>query len=242
MKIYGIIYITTCLVNGKVYIGQTIHWQDKSYLGSGVALCEAVKKYGRSKFKRKILKVCYNQKQLDAWEMIMIRKYNSTDKSIGYNILSGTANEFGCGSPAKLPEVREKIRRKSIGRKLSEETRKKISKIHSGENSYWYGKTGEQAPMYGKKLSEEAKKKISKVHKGKKVSENTRNKISIANSGKVRSNEVKLRISNKMKGRFVGSKHPMFGKVWINNGVENKVILKTDKLPLNWKYGCIKKK
>ncbi|MEG2080991.1 MAG: hypothetical protein RRZ68_05465, partial [Oscillospiraceae bacterium] len=38
------------------YIGQTIHWQDKSYLGSGVALCEAVKKYGRSKFKRKILK------------------------------------------------------------------------------------------------------------------------------------------------------------------------------------------
>ena len=34
----------------------------------------------------------------------------------------------------------------------------------------------------------------------------------------------------------------MFGKVWINNGVVNKVILKTDELPLNWNYGCIKKK
>ena len=168
-------------------------------------MCEAVKKYGREKFKRKILKVCYNQRQLDSWEMIMIRKYNSTDKNIEYNVLSGTANEFGCGSPAKLTEVREKIRSKSIGRKLSEETRRKISKIHFGENSYWYGKTGEQAPMYGKKLSEEAKKKISSVHKGKRVSKDTIKKISIANSGKVRSDEVKLRISNKMKGKFVGS-------------------------------------
>lgn len=148
-KIYGIIYKTTCLVNGKVYIGQTIHWRDKSYLGSGVALCEAVKKYGRNKFNRKILKVCYNQRQLDAWEMIMIRKYNSTDKSIGYNVLSGTANEFGCGSPAKLPEVKEKLRKKQLGRKLSEETRKKIS----------LGNKGKVSPMKGKKLSEETKLK-----------------------------------------------------------------------------------
>ena len=34
-ELYGIIYLTTCLVNNKVYVGQTINWQDKSYLGSG---------------------------------------------------------------------------------------------------------------------------------------------------------------------------------------------------------------
>lgn len=191
MKIYGIIYITTCLVNGKVYIGQTIRWQDKSYLGSGVALCEAVKKYGRSKFKRKILKVCYNQRQLDAWEMIMIRKYNSTDKSIGYNVLPGTANEFGQVNPSKLPEVVEKIRKKKKDK-------------WGGENCYWYGKTlsedtkrklSDKAkkrlsdprnnPMYGKKQSEEARRKIAEkakgrvgYNKGKRLSEETRNKIS----------------------------------------------------------------
>lgn len=191
MKIYGIIYITTCLVNGKVYIGQTIHWQDKSYLGSGVALCKAVKKYGRSKFKRKILKVCYNQRQLDAWEMIMIRKYNSTDKNIGYNVLSGTANEFGSVNPAQIPEVVEKIRKKKTGK-------------WGGENCYWYGKTlseetkkklSEKAkkrlsdprnnPMYGKKQSEETKRKIAEkakgrvgYNRGKKLSEETRKKIS----------------------------------------------------------------
>lgn len=191
MKIYGIIYITTCLVNGKVYIGQTIHWQDKSYLGSGVALCEAVKKYGRSKFKRKILKVCYNQKQLDAWEMIMIRKYNSTDKSIGYNVLPGTANEFGAVNPTHIPEVVEKIRKKKKDK-------------WGGENCYWYGKTLSEEtkkklsdkakkrlsdprnnPMYGKKQSEEARRKIAEkakgrvgYNKGKRLSEETRKKIS----------------------------------------------------------------
>lgn len=191
MKIYGIVYITTCLVNGKVYIGQTIHWQDKSYLGSGVALCEAVKKYGRSKFKRKILKVCYNQKQLDAWEMIMIRKYNSTDKSIGYNVLPGSANEFGQVNPTHVPEVVEKIRKKKKGK-------------WGGKNCYWYGKPLSEEtkrklsdkakkrlsdprnnPMYGKKQSEEAKRKIAEkakgrvgYNRGKRLSEETRKKIS----------------------------------------------------------------
>lgn len=156
-KVFGIVYITTCLVNGKVYIGQTIHWQDKSYLGSGVALCEAVKKYGRSKFKRKILKVCYNQKQLDVWEMIMIRKYNSTDKSIGYNVLPGTANEFGCGSPAKLPEVKEKLRQIQLGKRHSEETKRKMSEARKGRVSN----------RKGVKLSEETKRKMRKAAIGK---------------------------------------------------------------------------
>ena len=185
-KVFGIVYITTCLVNGKVYIGQTIHWQDKSYLGSGVALCEAVKKYGRSKFKRKILKVCYNQKQLDAWEMIMIRKYNSTDKSIGYNVLPGTANEFGCGSPAKLPEVREKLRNKQLGRKLSEETRKKIS----------LGNKGKTSPMKGKKLSEETRLKMKLAHIGKHNGANNG-----MYGGKYHTEEWRKKHSEALKGR-----------------------------------------
>ena len=173
MKIYGIIYITTCLVNGKVYIGQTIHWQDKSYLGSGVALCEAVKKYGRSKFKRKILKVCYNQKQLDAWEMIMIRKYNSTDKSIGYNVLPGTAIEFGAVNPTHIPEVVEKIKNKKKDK-------------WGGKNCYWYGKT----------LSEETKKKLSDKAK-KRLSDPTNNPM----YGRKQSKETKCKIAEKAKGR-----------------------------------------
>lgn len=184
MKIYGIIYITTCLVNGKVYIGQTIHWQDKSYLGSGVALCEAVKKYGRNKFKRKILKVCYNQKQLDAWEMIMIRKYNSTDKNIGYNVLPGTANEFGAVNPTHIPEVVEKIKNKKKDK-------------WGGKNCYWFGKT----------LSEETKKKLSDKAK-KRLSDPTNNPM----YGRKQSEETKCKIAEKAKGRVGFNKGKILSK------------------------------
>ena len=226
MKIYGIIYKTTCLVNGKIYIGQTIHWRDKSYLGSGVALCEAVKKYGRDKFKRKILKVCYNQRQLDAWEMIMIRKYNSTDKNIGYNVLSGTANEFGAVNPTHIPEVVEKIRRKKIGKwrgdkcywfgkTLSEETKKKLSEKAKKRLS-----DPRNNPMYGKHLSDEVKMKISKSRKGK---PSTRAGATLSDATK-----EKLRKAN-------------IGKRVINNGVVNKVINGNDILPKEWNYGRCKK-
>lgn len=46
---YGIIYKTTNLVNGKIYVGQTTR-DDENYLGSGSVLLQAVKKYGRKKF------------------------------------------------------------------------------------------------------------------------------------------------------------------------------------------------
>lgn len=154
-----------------------------------------------------MLKVCYNQRQLDAWEMIMIRKYNSTDKSIGYNVLPGTANEFGAVNPTHIPEVIEKIRKKKKGK-------------WKGENCYWYGKTLSEetkkklsdkakkrlsdptkVPMYGKHLSEEARKKISNSRKGKpsprkgvKLTEETKEKLRKANVGKKLSEETKKKI------------------------------------------------
>lgn len=97
----GIIYKTTNLVNGRIYIGQ--HWCDTDefdgYLGSGVSLTNAIKRYGRNNFKRETLRVCDTQLQLDAWEMLYIKKFDSANKKIGYNILPGSANKFGSGSP-----------------------------------------------------------------------------------------------------------------------------------------------
>ena len=267
MKIYGFIYKTTCLVNGKIYIGQTVRWRDKFYLGSGTAICKAIKRYGKQNFKRKILRLCYSQRELDIWEMVMIKKYNSTDKSIGYNILPGTANEFGSVNPASLPEVREKISKSHVGRFMSDETRRKISISLSGENSPMYGKhhsedvkrklsekakirlskkenngmygkrhsrqtcdkisnalrgkyTGEKNPNFGHKWTDEMKENLSKKKRGIKLSEETRNK---------------MRVSQKRNYSIRGN--PMSGKMWITNGIENKVMLKTDNIPENWYKG-----
>lgn len=49
-----IVYETTCLINGKKYIGVHNNEED-DYLGSGVALLKAVKRYGKSKFVRETL-------------------------------------------------------------------------------------------------------------------------------------------------------------------------------------------
>lgn len=54
-----------------------------------------------------------------------------------------------------------------MGRKCSEETKKKISKANKG-----------------RKLSDETKKKISEAHKGKKLSEETKRKIGEGHRGK----------------------------------------------------------
>ena len=45
MKTYGIIYKTTNLINGKIYIGQTTNVDDRNYLGSGVIISKVIKKW-----------------------------------------------------------------------------------------------------------------------------------------------------------------------------------------------------
>jgi predicted DNA-binding transcriptional regulator AlpA len=50
----GIVYLTTNLVNGKKYIGSH-HSSNDDYLGSGVLISKAIKKYGKSNFERIIL-------------------------------------------------------------------------------------------------------------------------------------------------------------------------------------------
>lgn len=60
MKVYAIIYKTTCLVNGKIYIGQHFVKSQKTldpwYIGSGKPKFErALNKYGADNFKRDII-------------------------------------------------------------------------------------------------------------------------------------------------------------------------------------------
>ena len=51
-----LIYITTNLTNGKKYIGSHLTSNiNDNYLGSGVILKKAIKKYGKSNFQREII-------------------------------------------------------------------------------------------------------------------------------------------------------------------------------------------
>lgn len=76
---YGYIYRITNKVNGKTYIGQRKLALDKSwrqYMGSGVAIKDAIKKYGAENFTKEIIEyqwsevlICLREAELilDAW-------------------------------------------------------------------------------------------------------------------------------------------------------------------------------
>ena len=56
MKLFHFTYVTTNLINDKQYVGDhSTNNLNDSYLGSGHALLQAIKKYGKENFERKIL-------------------------------------------------------------------------------------------------------------------------------------------------------------------------------------------
>ena len=83
-----IIYKTTNLINGKIYIGQSIH-NNPAYLGSGIYIQKSVKKYGAENFVKEILEVCIDTNQLNEREIYWIYLLNSRNPKVGYNIALG---------------------------------------------------------------------------------------------------------------------------------------------------------
>jgi predicted DNA-binding protein YlxM (UPF0122 family) len=90
-----IIYKTTNLINGKIYIGQDSNNNPK-YLGSGVIMLKAINKYGKVNFRKEIIDVAKTKEELDNKEIFWINELNSKDIKIGYNIASGGGGCLGC--------------------------------------------------------------------------------------------------------------------------------------------------
>jgi len=129
-----IIYKTTCLINGKIYIGQYTR-SDPNYLGSGKLISRAIVKYGRGNFTREILCECTSQKALDVMEKYFISKFGSTNQSVGYNIAAGARGGALFFGPHSL-EVREA-------------TSKRMSVLMRGSNNPMYGKVGRNRGKLG---------------------------------------------------------------------------------------------
>lgn len=89
---YGFVYITTNHVNGKQYIGQRKYDKQgkwKEYLGSGVVLSKAIKKYGLENFSKEIIENCETKEELNAREKFWINYFNAVDSDNFYNIAKG---------------------------------------------------------------------------------------------------------------------------------------------------------
>jgi len=149
-----IIYKTTNLINGKIYIGQDSN-NNTNYLGSGKLIKAAIKKYGSENFLKEILEECNTKILLNEREVFWIKYFTSTDLNIGYNISRG-GNQPLLGR-SKTYDERKAQSLKLKGRIVSKETRKKLSLKLKGKKSWNEGKCH----------SEQTKQKIANSHKGK---------------------------------------------------------------------------
>lgn len=158
-----IIYKTTNLLNGKIYVG--FHKTDKEdgYLGSGKAILKAIKKYGKENFKRETLEIV-NENNWEEREKFWISELKAQDKSIGYNICEGGnkgPTMYGKDNPStggklwteqlrKEQSIRQKERMSikenrdkcafNKGRKFPQSVRDNMSKARKGEGNSFFGK------------------------------------------------------------------------------------------------------
>jgi len=182
----SIIYKTTNLVNGKIYIGQHYTSADDGYLGSGHRFLKAVKEYGKENFKREILEHISNKDQnlIDIREIYWIDVLNARNSKVGYNI-----NKGGCG--------------------VAGENNPMFGTHRYGKDNPNFGNhklKGKNHPMYGKTHTIETKEKISKANKGRIVSEKVKNDLRKRLLGTHLSQEQKQKQSKSMIGKNVGKK------------------------------------
>ena len=153
------IYKITNLVNSKVYIGASKNiekrWcEHKRSVKSPIH--SDLKAYGLDNFKFEVLLEC-PEDMLAQWERDMICLYDADDPEKGYNDKDDRPYN---------PKVSESLK----GRKLSDETKRKMSESHKGKSS----------GMRGIIHSDEAKRKMSESHRGIPLSEEHKRKLSEA--------------------------------------------------------------
>lgn len=159
-----IIYKTTNLVNGKIYIGQD-KYNNPRYLGSGKILHLAFQKYGIENFNKEILEECESVEDLNEREKYWIGFYNSTDRKIGYNIALGGNGGDTISKHPNRDEIRSKHSEWMIENNPTRGRKKTEDEIERWKESYVGKYRGKNNPNFGRKMSKSSKDKMSKARK-----------------------------------------------------------------------------
>lgn len=183
------IYIVTCVINAKQYVGITKNlkkrWGEHRRATSRYqSLHAAINKYGHSNFVFTHIADAFNLESAVELEKMLIQQHN-TKAPNGYNLTDGghgvcgkewTEEERKLKSIATtqyIAQLSKEEKRKKFssfaGKKHSEEVKKRISESNKkpkpqssqkGENNAMYGRVGEKNPYFGKKHSEETRAKM----------------------------------------------------------------------------------
>jgi group I intron endonuclease len=158
-----LVYQTTNLTNGKIYVGvcRADRTRADGYLGSGTLIRAAVEKYGPANFERTTLIECETADEAYLIEAAIVDE-KWCDREDTYNLKTGGMGGRGF---AMSDEAKEKIRQSRLGKPHPPETNAKISESLSGRT-----------------LTDEHRKNISEAMKhanrGRPVGEETRKLLS----------------------------------------------------------------
>jgi group I intron endonuclease len=143
------VYLITNIINGKKYIGSSRKSQiDENYYGSGRAIKDALKKYGKNSFIRDI--IWQGEGDARDIESQWLEYFNAKNNPQFYN-MTNDARGNGLHKESTKRTVSEKL----TGRKFSKEICEKISKAKKGSTTSKKGKS--DGPKPG----------VSEAHKGR---------------------------------------------------------------------------
>ena len=145
-KIFGFIYLLVNVLNGKIYVGKTEiprtiedRWKEHLKEGkklkrlrerypeekiNGTHLNNALVKYGESVWNLKLIDIAYNKNDLNEKERYWIKKNDSINPKVGYNMREG--GEGGKLRPEIIERIRKSCSKKSTELWLDQEYRKNV--------------------------------------------------------------------------------------------------------------------
>lgn len=227
---YGYVYLTTNKINGKKYIGQHASSEfDKSYIGSGKLILQAIKKYGKSNFECVILEECNTQDELDERERYYIEQSNAYSNDDYYNIALGGKC---CQLEYQTEETKAKISKANSGKVRTEEVKQHMREVCSG--SRWMNNGVEQSYV----LKEDVQNYLDNGYEfgmlpGRKSSPATEE----------RKQKISNALKNKPKSEEHAEKHKQALKAkkyhWFTNGSENLLISEYDEVPQGFYRGKV---
>lgn len=143
-----IIYKITNIVNGKIYIGQTIRskeWRFKRHIYDALNnvldtyFARAIRKYGPDNFIIEEIDTAQTKEELDEKEIYWINFYNSNSKEIGYNMTHGgeCGNTYLCKTDEEMEEIKSKIRATKTGGKNPMAVPVKCKNVVTGEEYHF---------------------------------------------------------------------------------------------------------
>lgn len=205
------IYQILNIVNQKAYIGsaKNLNRRKKTHftqlskgLHCNIHLQNAYNFYGPDSFKYEVLELTDN---LIEREQYWIDSFSFENL---YNICPKAGSRLGSKNIKPISAERKlKMRLANLGKKHSEETKKKLSIVATNISDETRNKIKEaRSRQIMKPCSEETKRKISEAQIGKKISEETKKRLSIASTGKIVTEKTRIKMSNSRKGKKISEK------------------------------------